>query len=82
MTTRMKGTAATKTTTASRPILENLTKISHAELAALLDPARARAHASRPAAGTREKVLTSKPRQRSSQPQHRPEGTARPGSSP
>jgi hypothetical protein len=34
-------TAATKTTTASRPLSENQTKISRAELAALLDPTRA-----------------------------------------
>jgi hypothetical protein len=42
----MKGmmkTAATRTTTASRLLLENQTKISYAGVAALLDPARAAA---------------------------------------
>ena len=38
----MRKTAATRTTTASPPLLENQTKISHAKLAALLDPSRAR----------------------------------------
>jgi hypothetical protein len=37
---RMRKTAATRTTTARRPSFENQMKISHAELAALLDPAR------------------------------------------
>jgi hypothetical protein len=36
--------AATRTTIASRPLLESQIKISHAELAALLDPARMLAH--------------------------------------
>jgi hypothetical protein len=39
--TRMRKTAATRMTTASRPLLESQTKNSHAELAALLDPTRA-----------------------------------------
>jgi hypothetical protein len=34
---RMRKTAATRTTTASRPLLESQTTISHAELAALPD---------------------------------------------
>ena len=39
----MRETAATKTTIASRPLFENQTTISHAELVALLDQTRAQA---------------------------------------
>ena len=44
--------AATRTTTASRPLLENQTKISHSELAARLDQTRARIEAQESERGT------------------------------
>src|SRR6476659_5992744 len=69
--------AATRTTTASRPLLENQMKVKHAAPAALLDPTRAHtrrslkaAHASDPAAATRARSSTPKPRQWPPQAQH------------
>ena len=73
----MRTTAAMRTTTASRPLLESQTKISHAEPAALLDPTRASAQEPKaanrlaPVAALRqtrrpvpERSSTPKPRQR------------------
>ena len=49
----MRTTAALRTTTASRPLLESQTTISHAELAALLDANPCDARRSSQQAGAR-----------------------------